>query len=971
MAGPGQNADQNANNNTNNQTEENRRAEENRRRELSNFQQAALMHNRILPALNGASIEQRTQDRQQNAAQNPQQAPAPKQKTSAWGTIKHGLFTALSAVATATVGGFFALVSRAFVDSRNYLPQKYTGTITEADTNIIPGTKNERFQDPDVDGEGDDQPIIDDIRRVPLVYEREILDDINQSPTITLHFKQGHAGRGVAFTSDFKAGHAFITLKYTKQDPLTQKNKRYQTTVGFGTQADSLTGGAQLLNGMYVPSIVHDDFGDYADISREYPITNKQFNKVVLAAQAYEAGGYQLMERNCTTFVADMAKAAGLQDEISAFLQEADFIVEPNILFPLVVPGVLLAGPAATQIGKYGAYKDIGKKNYEYGRFGQDLYSKGEIKRIEKMKLNARLYGYDPSSSGEALRKLPDTGLNSTAYGRDASIESDIWTKLSAANRALEAALNKKFPGNSQNENLIKFLESTAQELREKFAEMEKNYNGFYENRKIYWDLLSDRMNTLNRYYLDYYNTAGTSTNILFQNVSAVYANLKKTIIKKISPINDTFVGAERISSYSSKSRYINTERDVATAVAKLALGAATVNIPNNRAGSLEIGYSELAAGLKMFGSMKDVIRYYQLSGNYNKTKEETIEYARLEERRVSIKTFQKALWGFAGNRAFTKNDYKFAFIDLPQGEKDCGFEIKKIYAERPDLPSDVFKAVALERIFGGMKTAIKAELQKNGCKPEDLHKVICDHMTAKIQENRKEYELLAETLYLDEARTHDYKKYERSKNELNFKEACMERANERILDALQTSYFHTLMEDVILETKNSPEANPEKIDLSKLKETKFRDLPQFQAVREQMHKITSAQPLLAEKRSEALQTLKDWKEAKKPEADFAKVKESVETLLKVDACYTDLISSKKLLSVKGSAVTEAQLNKMHAELKKEEVEYLADTLLSCSAKEPLAISTGEQRLVDILKKENKLYKKVNLLEEEAGPNLM
>ena len=97
--------------------------------QILNLQQSHIGNNRIAEVVPAKILEK----------EQPKEVYKPAEKLSWWGSIKHGMYTALCALSTITIGGLGWLVTAPFTTRIN----KTKSITTKKDTSLIPGSKKE------------------------------------------------------------------------------------------------------------------------------------------------------------------------------------------------------------------------------------------------------------------------------------------------------------------------------------------------------------------------------------------------------------------------------------------------------------------------------------------------------------------------------------------------------------------------------------------------------------------------------------------------------------------------------------------------------------------------------------------------------------------------------------------------------------------------------------------------------------
>lgn len=230
-----------------------------------------------------------------------------------------------------------------------------------------------------------DQPVNEDTSRVPMNWAVETAEDPNLEPTVTV----GATGKANEDQTEFIEGnHTWMRLNYTKQDPRTGKNIRNRVEVGYGprggfTMQDSkggaFNGASQIADGALMPGALWDERGHSFAAAKTYRASNRQINQILLEAERYPAGGFNLISRNCTTFVAEVTQNAGVNT--SDILQKVPMRLGAKYL---AVPLLSLLSPATKMLaGAHGTSKS-GQDDLSFQRYGEKQVTEEELEQMGK-----------------------------------------------------------------------------------------------------------------------------------------------------------------------------------------------------------------------------------------------------------------------------------------------------------------------------------------------------------------------------------------------------------------------------------------------------------------------------------------------------------------------------------------------------------------------------------------------------------
>lgn len=683
----------------------------------------------------------------------------PAVKESFLRSLGHKLYSGLCAISAATIGGLTWLFTAPFTRRE----KEIKSVVTTTDPAFIPGTKKGKF---DMTLPADEnQEILDDKRRIPLIFEEPILEDTDAKPTISFNFSQDTEGR----STDIGNAHGSVTIKYTKKDPVSGKLQRYKASFGFAGKegfGTATTGFAQAQNGMLIPGHIRNDKDFASTIGVEFEVSNKQINQVILAAQQFEKGGYNMFERNCCTFVHDMGVAAGLGDDVDKFMQITD--VEIGKL-SLAVPGAglisFIGAPAVSRIGRTTLIDMKDKIDYSYQQYGKKGLNTQDIENLSKMRLNIRMRGYMPSKTAENIRKLKNVKLISNGY---ATQNIKLSRAAERSNNAI-ANLKKTLKNEIKDKRLIESVNNTLNE----FSEGIKEYNnemqlisGFKRTAKDKQNVMTneekisglekmaEKIRGLKEKLNDMYQKnfgENKALNIAFHKVYAGFEHCQSVIDKTYNDvIKDRTLSIDKKSqNYYDNDKYkglIDYSRDSSEAIKTFQYGSFTLK---NERGEKEtdVSVAEYVANIRTFGSFDMYMKYKRLESNGERTPSEEKEFNMLKERSTAISEFKKAEESFLSNRKFTTEDYKFAIVDLRLAEMKSNYKYDQ--EKTPMKISEVYQTIAMERAFPGLKNELKKlNVAQIANHPEEFKKVINNFLTNKLEDkSNKELNKLQEAM--------------------------------------------------------------------------------------------------------------------------------------------------------------------------------------------------------------------------------
>jgi len=628
--------------------------------------------------------------------------------------LGHWVYSGLNMVIGNTIGRLISNIARPFTQRNKKRPN------VDLDTDLIPGSGGDHFAKYDPEQYDDKQPILDDVRRVPMVWEKPIPGDPDLAPTVSFNVSQGKEGDSRTMVTG-GTGHAHITLTYSKINPLTGKNQRYSLSVGFfpkgGFDTLNITT-AQYLNGMKIPGTLGDDSSNIFSIGKQFTVNNKQINKILLASQSYDKGGYNSITRNCTTFAVDMAKAAGL--DVGSVMKEVDFTSETNkeaasLKAKLAFGGTLL-GPQFTRLAKRDILKKVGRDDLSYKNIGQKMLNAQDVKRLWSVDFNTRMKGYSPNHVAENIRHEKGSMLHSRQYfgiydptlmteeerfiSAGGAVNDEL-IKLSAVMRNIGKTQDEKTEAAETDSKVVKYCSTMNSALKAALNEISvvKNSRGFKNTEDIdkYYgkadQIISEYIENLNKVYHDTYKD-NQELNIPFNHMVSVLEFVQQDVRRGYSV-------------QMQKNETVLADRGNRLQVQALLNGKqnylADINDELKAFKSGSYSAREVVGMIKVYGSVKKALKaelkYEMMTGG--QIPADKSELVKMEKSFEAIHDFANAEKSFFSGREFTKSDYKLAFNDIHEGLE--GVRFKKNEAD----PESIYQSEVYNRMFPGLRKEV------------------------------------------------------------------------------------------------------------------------------------------------------------------------------------------------------------------------------------------------------------------------
>ncbi len=189
-----------------------------------------------------------------------------------------------------------------------------SGLQERRDHGVIPGWNGARFEERS--GNRDELNI--DFRKVPEVWAYPIPGKAEESkgvprdPIFSVYVSQPEEDQDKQMDAANNTGYSGVGIEFSRYSQTTQRWERFNLRYGFYTQGglpetvDAITA----FHKATIPAQLMNERRNPYDVSRSYPVKNRQVNAVLKASRTYADKGYNNYTRNCTTFAKDMAKAA-------------------------------------------------------------------------------------------------------------------------------------------------------------------------------------------------------------------------------------------------------------------------------------------------------------------------------------------------------------------------------------------------------------------------------------------------------------------------------------------------------------------------------------------------------------------------------------------------------------------------------------------------------------------------------------
>lgn len=638
-------------------------------------------------------------------------------KKRAFGSVCHHLMNGIRSI--------FTTPDFLFSWFKNPFRKNAYSKVSARNFNVIPGLSTyETFKKEKPDEQPFNQDIISDNRRVPLIWETKILDDPDQPPVVILKTEQSYVGNTRSAGGPGDVGHAFLTLQYSKKDPISGKMARYQCTFGFHpdpiVRRTNLESGSQTsvmgYQGGLIPGILEDDSNSNYDVSKTFQVNNRQINKILLAAQTYAKDGYNLITRNCTSFTKEMLEHADI--DTTGLYQKVDFNMDA-LSAGGVALGAILASPfysvAKRGLGKYAHVQD----RVHYQTLGQETITQKDLKLLSGKSLNLRLEGYQPSRLGEMIRRQENESLLSY---NDKSMGENMGEKLENSRvtflTAIRGYCSRKTFSEKERTHIGSIIEALDSKLFNENQILESYLIGLDENRKetetleqyrnrLIHDatyankIISQTKTSLEEIWRDTFH-GDIEVMISFQELTATYERLSTRIGKVYNAINDKVIEASKSNNeIKTLDAGIDQSREASFALREFEYGRIEKKVYNTL---YKTNCRKVAASALLGESTEKTIKMYIDRDEFSRrkntlTKEEKKTLSKCKDYINLLETTERSMPYYTNAGNFTQGDINFLFRKLPTHARGDAFAV------------NAMQAFAWEHVMAPMKEKMKANI--------------------------------------------------------------------------------------------------------------------------------------------------------------------------------------------------------------------------------------------------------------------
>ncbi len=655
-------------------------------------------------------------------------------------------------------------------DKKRVKPEQFQKTRTH---DQIPGWDGKKFRNkPLSKDEYKGKDGIDlDFRRIPGVWAKRIAAEAQDEhgepldPIISVFVQQPKVKTDRTSVRG-GIGHTFLGVEFSRFSLISNRYERYMVRYGlFETGFSKKTQMVGFYKNATTPAQLMNDEQYPYDIGRSYPAKADQVNAIFKATETYADKGYNYFTRNCTTFVKEMVVD-------TAHIREAESILQPEEMkFGNVENFGLFAaitGSPNAQLGMEHFFQELGAQDdLIYERMGNKRGTKEDYDRYkESLKAGSSLkkFGPSPNSAAENMRRFtnydPDRGLSSgnisikndsndydtahglltladacTSYGRKVrQIASqitppdmlditrmpnelrDIFTRLESMGLPIENMANMVLAEHAQDEA-----------KHQKKKEKRKNQNNgvdplenektpqkyLYQYKCLNNDLLrtvrielKKNVGDLNTFLLKYYKNDSRLHHAVLE-LSAVLQQCMDTI-------DDIY---NDMGVYNS---------DSATELGDIRQKATNMSYTLQLRGSdqtVMMSPSHYESYIQIYKTPEKAIqsyaRYEELQGRKDREEklsgDEEKELAKLQRMENLADNFDRSHRYMIEKAGYSQQDIDYAFA-LGRKEKQGG-----LYGRMTEVnmtSGSIYKAIMLEKIFGGFQQRVQTSLDNGELRP-------------------------------------------------------------------------------------------------------------------------------------------------------------------------------------------------------------------------------------------------------------
>ena len=587
----------------------------------------------------------------------------------------------------------------------------------------VPGRKDEFFEEEIVrkNDEGEDLDVYSDVRRGPLVWEKLSAGDPEDPPEVSILIEQSKRGSGSALAT-MEMGHAMIGLSYSRYCKATKRKERYKVKFGFYPGGGLIPGSALSLigGGTTAGRLDEDNSNDY-DVARRYQVKPGDINKILRAAETYADKGYGYYKRNCSTFVADMAKLINLP--VANELQEDEMNFEGAK--DLAVQTLDAGKDSGIFMGANAISSRMVKADLSYLNFGQNRCTEEDLDNYYKSLGKGDLIkkGYTPGGMGETLR-YSKNGELFAQYTEDRKMKIDnIGAEIGDVGSQIWNLIDPEQLGPQTAED----MEALGYLIGVSDSGLNTMYNNVDKTTpdmvRLAHKNIRNAMKGLNKYYKERLG-GDPKYNALFMKLFSLFECTLIFADRLYSRILDKEVkGDAGILRYE-----FNHNQE---------MGYFIEEDGSKKAVMMKTGVYEglLLAHKTPEEAIKLLHRQQELNDidSKKRTKEQKAELEKIGYITTLAKDFANANRYLLEKDDFSEKDIKYAFHELPNMEvpADKAYNFGGEFFEH-HRPSYAYQSVIWEKIFGGFRK-LKLEQYKS---PEEQRKALDDYFVEGFNNN-------------------------------------------------------------------------------------------------------------------------------------------------------------------------------------------------------------------------------------------
>ncbi len=582
-----------------------------------------------------------------------------------------------------------------------------SGLQKKRDFKTIPGWNGAKFEN----GPKDPDELDIDFRRVPEIWSYPIAAEAEKEPgkprdpILSVYIAQVRPGEYTQTDDEGSTGHSGIGIEFSRYSKIHQKWERYNLRYGFFLSGGMTSLATEVMLGYHqatVPGQLMSEKGREYDISRSYPVKNRQVNAVLKASKTYADKGYNNYTRNCTTFAREMiVNYARIPGTAPLFKQD-------EVEFSKKHDRQLFGASLITTENKNSLGSDMTKlthgNDYNYTGFGNKRATKEEYDRYKKsLSYFKGVPGKAdlPSVVAENLRRDTrwKTGGTVGVMTKSTNTMDDAKEKMPG----LGAKLLEKIRSITPQEQLEGDIPEELRGILDLLEHMDRPLEDI--EAKLYTE---DELRQIRTKMSDLIGKMNLLLYKYFKNDHRIHFDVMKIIELAAGAMDDADY---RYRLYMEDNEIgggdLGTLRnDMMNKKQKFSM--------RNGSESVEMTPSQLEGWMQIYKSTDEAIRkaarFKSLERNGRASAEEIKEYQRLTRMNELANDFSRSHRYMLEKEHFSRQDMDYAFA-LEKRERN-GLTDESLAGGKTS--GAVYQSLILEEVFNGMKERVSSFMTKN-----------------------------------------------------------------------------------------------------------------------------------------------------------------------------------------------------------------------------------------------------------------